>query len=69
MQATSYAAPAASPAHDPDAVELERLADMIRREQEARTPEEADAVTAAALARWRIRDRCPVRLFSGEGAA
>jgi hypothetical protein len=69
MNATSYAVPDTGLARDSEAVELERLADMIRREHDARTPEQADAVTAAAVARWRRRDRFPLRVFPDTGAA
>jgi hypothetical protein len=69
MQTTSYAASAASPYQDPEAVALGRLAARIRRHHDARTPAEAEAVTSAALARWRLRDRISLQLCTGSGAA
>jgi len=44
---------------DPDATQLEKLIDRIRREQAARSLEEARSVSVAAICRWKARDLTP----------
>jgi phage baseplate assembly protein W len=44
---------------DPDAEQLRKLIAKTRREQSARSPGEARAVTVAALRRWKARAVMP----------
>ena len=46
---------APTPDHAADAARLAALVERIRAEHDARTPAEADAITAAAVARWNAR--------------